>query len=368
MFCPRRTNGNISEYLLYLLYAVFFFTQIKEGVNMQLLSIIVPCYNEEEVIEETYRRITKMYPKLGMDAELIFVNDGSKDKTMQKLTEFARLSPSTKVLSFSRNFGHQRAITAGMDYASGDAVIVIDADLQDPVEVILEMVSKWREGYEVVYGKRIERKGESAFKKASAKAFYRLLGRLSEAPIPTDVGDFRLIDRKVCDTLKRMPERSRYVRGLVAWLGYKTAFVEYVREPRFAGKTKYPLAKMIKLASDGVISFSYKPLKIASFSGVLVSIISFVYLLYVLYQGLFTDNTISGWTSTMTVLLFMCGIILSVLGIIGEYIARIYEEVKARPIYVIDRSIGFDSFEEISEKKNREARDNDNANNENTDA
>lgn len=319
---------------------------------MQLLSIIVPCFNEEEVIEETYRRITGIYPKLGMDVELIFVNDGSKDKTMQKLTEFTHLSPDVKVLSFSRNFGHQRAITAGMDYSSGDAVIVIDADLQDPVEVIVQMVEKWREGYEVVYGKRIGRKGESAFKKATAKIFYRLLNRLSEAQIPTDVGDFRLIDRKVCDTLKRMPERSRYVRGLVAWLGFKTAFVEYVREPRFAGKTKYPLARMLKLASDGVISFSYKPLKIASFSGVLVSIISFIYLLYVLYAGLFTDNTISGWTSTMAVLLFMCGIILSVLGIIGEYIARIYEEVKARPIYVIDRTIGFHEIErEIKEEK-----------------
>ena len=347
---------------------MFCITQTGEGVNMQLLSIIVPCYNEEEVIEETYKRITAMFPKLGMDAELIFVNDGSRDKTMQMLTEFAMQSPSIKVLSFSRNFGHQRAITAGMDYSSGDAVIVIDADLQDPVEVIFEMVAKWREGFDVVYGKRIERKGESAFKKATAKAFYRLLSRLSEEPIPADVGDFRLIDRKVCNTLKQMPERSRYVRGLVAWLGYKTAYIEYVREPRFAGKTKYPLTKMIKLASDGVISFSYKPLKIASFSGVLVSIFSFIYLLYVLYEGLFTDNTISGWTSTMAVLLFMCGIILSVLGIIGEYIARIYEEVKARPIYVIDRSIGFNASEKISDPENREARENDNADNEKTDA
>lgn len=335
---------------------------------MQRLSIIVPCYNEEEVIEETYKRITAIYPKLGMDAELIFVNDGSRDNTLQKLTEFVRLSPSTKVLSFSRNFGHQRAITAGMDYANGDAIIVIDADLQDPVEVILEMIAKWREGFDVVYGKRIERKGESVFKKATAKAFYCFLSRLSEEPIPTDVGDFRLIDRKVCDMLKRMPERSRYVRGLVAWLGFKTAFVEYVREPRFAGKTKYPLAKMIKLASDGVISFSYMPLKIASVTGVLVSIISFFYLLYVLYQGLFTDNNISGWTSTMAVLLFMCGIILSVLGIIGEYIARIYEEVKARPIYVIDQSIGFDVFEKTSNETDAEAQADDTANDEQTDS
>jgi dolichol-phosphate mannosyltransferase len=308
---------------------------------MALLSIVVPCYNEEAVIEETFRRITSILPDLGMEAELIFINDGSSDQTMNILSRLADQNSNTKVLSFSRNFGHQRAITAGMDYAVGDAIVIIDADLQDPVDVIHTMVEKWREGFDVVYGKRIDRKGESVFKRASASLFYKILDKLSEEKIPTDVGDFRLIDRKVCDALKKMPEHSRYVRGLIAWLGYKTTFVEFVREPRYAGKTKYSFAKMLKLASDGVFSFSYKPLKIASLLGVIVSILSFLYLVYVVYLGLFSDNTVWGWSSLMAVLLFLCGIILSVLGIIGEYIARIYEEVKARPIYVIDRSIGF---------------------------
>lgn len=320
---------------------------------MALLSIIVPCYNEEAVIEETFRRINSILPDIGIEAELIFVNDGSSDNTMSILSQLASQSEITKVLSFSRNFGHQRAITAGMDYATGDAIVIIDADLQDPVDVIIAMVRKWQDGFDVVYGKRIERKGESYLKKMSATLFYKVLDKLSEEKIPKDVGDFRLIDRKVCDAMKKMPEHSRYVRGLVAWLGFQTTYIEFVREPRFAGKTKYSITKMIKLASDGIFSFSYKPLKITSFIGLVVSILSFLYLLYVLYLGLFTDNTVWGWSSLMAVLLFLCGIILSVLGIIGEYIARIYEEVKARPIYVIDRSIGFFEENKSSERQNK---------------
>jgi len=309
---------------------------------MKLLSIIVPCYNEEEVIDETYRRISSIYTKLDIDIEVIFINDGSQDNTMHKLCSIAKKSENVKILSFSRNFGHQIAITAGMDYAKGDAIVIIDADLQDPVEVIVEMVNKWKEGFDVVYGRRIERNGETAFKKISAKVFYRLLEKLSEEKIPSDVGDFRLIDRKVSNALKRMPERSRYVRGLIAWLGFKTASVEFKREPRFAGETKYAFSKMLKLAFDGIFSFSYKPLKIASFLGAAVSFASFLYLALVLYQGVFTKTTVSGWSSIMAVLLFLSGIILLVLGIIGEYIARIYEEVKARPMYVIDAVVGFD--------------------------
>jgi dolichol-phosphate mannosyltransferase len=309
---------------------------------MSKLSVIVPCFNEEAVIEETHRRLSEVLSNIDMDYELIYINDGSRDKTMLFLTSIAELSSLVKVLSFSRNFGHQRAISAGMDYSSGDAVVIIDADLQDPVDVIPKMIEKWQEGFDVVYGKRIERKGETLFKKWSAAAFYRILRMLSEEDIPTDVADFRLIDRKVCAALSAMPERSRYIRGLVAWLGFKTSFVDYVRDPRFAGDTKYSLRKMIKLASDGIFSFSYKPLKIASFIGILVSILSFVYLAYVLISHLFIGNTIEGWTSTMAAVLILCGIILTVLGIIGEYIARIYEEVKGRPIYVIARQIGFE--------------------------
>lgn len=315
---------------------------------MELLSILIPCYNEEEVIEETYRRLCSITPKLGLNTEFIFIDDGSHDETLNMLSCIASQCENVKILSFSRNFGHQLAITAGMDYAKGDAIVIIDADLQDPVEVIIEMVTQWRQGFNVVYGKRIERQRETLFKKVSAKVFYSLLHKLSDEDIPTDVGDFRLIDRKVCNALKQMPERSRYVRGLVAWLGFKTTYVEYIREPRFAGETKYSFAKMLKLALDGIVSFSYKPLRIASISGVLVSIISFFYLAYVLYQGMFTKNTVSGWASTMVALLFLSGIILTVLGIIGEYLARIYEEVKARPIYVIDKIIGFDAEEKIN--------------------
>lgn len=312
---------------------------------MKLLSIVVPCFNEEEVIETTYERLCSILPKLNMDAEIIFVNDGSRDNTMLKLRNLAKQSENVKIISFSRNFGHQIAITAGMDYAQGHAIVVIDADLQDPVEVIVEMVDKWRQGFEVVYGKRIERKGEKLFKKASAKLFYKILQKLTDESMPSDVGDFRLIDRKVSNALKEMPERSRYVRGLVAWLGFKTTSVEFVRNPRFAGETKYSFAKMLKLALDGIFSFSYKPLKIASFLGGSISLVSLIYLVFVVHQRIFTNNTISGWTSTMAVLLFLCGTILVVLGIIGEYMARIYEEVKARPIYVIKDIVGIDSKE-----------------------
>lgn len=309
---------------------------------MELLSIIVPCYNEEEVIEETYKRLLSIIPSLNMKMEFIFINDGSKDKTMSKLVNIANNVDNVKIISFSRNFGHQIAITAGMDYAEGDVIIVIDADLQDPVEVIIEMVDKWREGYDIVYGKRIERKGETIFKKASAKIFYKVLSKLTDNQIPTDVGDFRLIDKKVLKELKNMPERSRYVRGLIAWLGFNAICVEYVREPRYAGETKYSLVKMIKLALDGIISFSYKPLKIATFIGWISSFAGFIYLIYIIFSAVFTNNTVWGWASTMAVLLFFSGIILIVLGIIGEYIARIYEEVKARPMYIIDKCIGID--------------------------
>lgn len=312
------------------------------GEKMELISIVIPCYNEELVIEETYRRISSIFTSLIINYEIIFINDGSNDNTMEIIVNLAKRDRNVKIISLSRNFGHQIAITAGMDYAVGDAVVVIDADLQDPVEVIFQMVEKWREGYEIVYGKRIERKGETFFKKISAKFFYKLLSNLTDNNIPTDVGDFRLIDRKVLDELKRMPERSRYVRGLIAWLGFKSSFVEYVREPRYAGETKYPLIKMIKLALDAIISFSYKPLRIASICGWISSLTGFLYLIYVIYSAIFTSNTVWGWASTMAVLLFFNGIMLIVLGIIGEYIARIYEEVKGRPMYIVDKRIGIE--------------------------
>jgi len=304
-------------------------------------SIIVPLYNEEEVIEECHKRLSETMESCGGLYEIIFVNDGSRDRTMEIARDIAGADSHIKIISFSRNFGHQNAITAGMNRAAGKAVVVIDADLQDPPYVIPDMIAKWKEGYEVVYGKRVERKGETAFKKGSAKGFYRFMNMLSDVNIPADAGDFRLLDRKVIEALKTLPERNRYVRGLVSWVGFKQTAVEYVREGRFAGKTKYPLRKMLKFATDGVASFSYKPLKISTVIGVILAICSFAYLIYVLYLRLFTDATVSGWASLAVISLFFNGVVLIILGIIGEYIGRIYDEAKGRPLYIIGETKGF---------------------------
>ena len=302
-------------------------------------SVVVPMYNEEEVISETCRRLKQTMDEAGVAYEILLVNDGSRDRTVEIASEICAGDPAFRMLLFSRNFGHQAAITAGMDYSEGDAVVVIDADLQDPPSVIPLMLEKWREGYEVVYGKRISRAGDSGFKKATSHIFYRFLNRLTEVDIPTDVGDFRLIDRKVCEALRRTPERNRYIRGLVSWLGFRTTGVEFARDARFAGTTKYPLKRMIRFALDAVASFSYKPLKLASYMGIAVSLVSFVYLAVVLFQRLFTDTVVQGWASTLAVSLFFNGIVLVLLGIVGEYIGRIYDEVKGRPLYVVSRTV-----------------------------
>ena len=301
-------------------------------------SIVVPLYNEEEVINETYKRLKAVMDTLGEEYELVFVNDGSRDRTAELVTGICEVDGNVKLLNFSRNFGHQIAVTAGMDYAKGDAIVVIDADLQDPPEVILSMIEKWKEGFEVVYGKRLKRKGETWFKKLTAKMFYRTLASLTTVDIPVDAGDFRLIDRKVCDALKALPEQNRYVRGLVSWVGFKQTAVEYVREKRFAGETKYPLKKMLKFAMDGITSFSYKPLRLATYVGFFMSVVSFMYLIYVLIDRLlFTDELAiaTGWASIVSINLFFNGIMLIILGITGEYIGRIYDEVKRRPLYIV---------------------------------
>ena len=305
------------------------------------LSVVVPAYNEEEVIQESYARLTAAVAAIGLPYELIFVNDGSRDKTPQMLAAICEKDANVRFINFSRNFGHQPAITAGMDYAQGDAVVVIDCDLQDPPEVIAGMVKKWQEGYEVVYGKRLKREGETAFKKFTAKTYYRLLQSLTNVEIPVDTGDFRLIDRKVCDAMKSLGERNRYVRGLVSWVGFKQTAVEYVREKRFAGETKYPLKKMLKLAMDGIMSFSYKPLKLAMSIGLFLSAASFVYLIVIICQKLFTDTTVVGWASTTAILVFTQGIVLMMLGIIGEYLGRIFDEIKGRPNYIVSETKGF---------------------------
>lgn len=298
-------------------------------------SIVVPVYNEEEVIHETYRRLKNVMISTGESYELLFVNDGSRDRTADILKEYSEKDPSVILLDFSRNFGHQIAITAGMDYSRGKAVVVIDADLQDPPELILEMIEKWKQGYDVVYAKRSKRKGETFFKKQTAKMFYRLLHSLTDIDIPLDTGDFRLLDRKVCDQMNNLQEKNRFVRGLVSWVGFKQIAVEYERDERFAGESKYPLKKMLKLSMDGITSFSYKPLKLASIAGAVFSASGFIYLFVVLYLKLFTHSTITGWSTLIVIQLFFSGIILFILGMMGEYIGRIYDESKHRPLYIV---------------------------------
>lgn len=304
-------------------------------------SIVVPVFNEELVIETCYSRLTFVMHTLDEPYELIFVNDGSRDKSAEIISGICENDQCVRLIDFSRNFGHQAAITAGMDYALGDAVIVIDADLQDPPEVIPDMISSWKKGYDVVYGKRLKREGETAFKKLTAKMFYRFLRYMTNVDIPIDTGDFRLIDRKVCDAMKSLKENNRYVRGLVSWVGFKQTAIEYDRAERFAGETKYPFKKMLKLAVDGITSFSYKPLKIATTIGFFISVCSFVYLLVIIYQRLFTDTTITGWASTIAITLLTQGIVLIMLGITGEYIGRLFDESKNRPIYIVKKTTGY---------------------------
>jgi polyisoprenyl-phosphate glycosyltransferase len=320
-----------------------------------VISVVVPVYNEEAVIYESYSRLKVVLEGLDEPYELIFVNDGSRDATPVIIRSICETDASVRMIDFARNFGHQTAITAGMDYASGDAVIVIDADLQDPPEVIPEMIAKWREGFDVVYGQRARRKGETLFKRFTSAAFYRLLQKLTDVDIPVDTGDFRLIDRKVCDALKRVTERNRYVRGIISWLGFRQTGVEFVREKRFAGETKYPLKKMLSFAFDAITSFSYKPLKLATYMGITVSFGGFAYLLVVLYLKLFTASTVTGWASMMAVNLFFNGVVLLMLGIIGEYIGRIYDEAKGRPLYVVREELNFAKAEAGTETQAKPA-------------
>ncbi|KLV32044.1 glycosyltransferase family 2 protein [Priestia megaterium] len=311
-------------------------------------SIVVPVYNEEEVIHETYRRLTEVMHSTKEAYELLFVNDGSRDRTAEIIKEYSKQDPAVVLLDFARNFGHQIAITAGMDYARGEAVVVIDADLQDPPELILEMIEKWKQGFDVVYAKRTKRKGETYFKKQTAAMFYRFLRAMTDIDIPLDTGDFRLLDRKVCNQMNSIQEKNRFVRGLVSWVGFKQIAVEYERDERLAGESKYPLKKMLKLSMDGITSFSYKPLKLASYAGVTLSGIGFIYLLVVLYLKLFTDSTITGWSSLIVIQLFFSGIILIILGMIGEYIGRIYDETKNRPLYIVREKYQLEPRKEVS--------------------
>lgn len=306
----------------------------------QLLSIVVPCFNEEEVLSETIKQLTAFCnAQTALNTELIFIDDGSRDRTREMLSDFAAADPRIRVICFARNFGHQIAVTAGINYAAGDAVVLIDSDLQDPPEVIGEMIAKWREGYDVVYGTRTERPGESAFKIGTARAFYRLLNKLSDVPIPLDTGDFRLMSRQVVNMLNAMPEHDRFVRGMVSWVGFRQTALPYKRAPRFAGTSKYPLRKMIRFAADGILSFSTKPLQIAISMGLTAAALALAGIAYALGLRIFTDIWVEGWTTLMIAVLFIGGVQLISIGILGEYIGRIYNEVKRRPLYIVERDI-----------------------------
>lgn len=315
---------------------------------MKKISIVIPMYYEEEVAEECYQRISNTLKKLdNYDYELIFINDGSQDKTQEILENIANQDKKAKIITFSRNFGHQCAVTAGIKYVTGDCVVIIDADLQDPPEVIPEMLKLWEQGNEVIYGKRKSRKGESKFKLLSAKMFYRTLDALSDVKIPMDTGDFRLVDRKVIDVINSMPEHNKFLRGLYSWVGFKQIPYEYERQERYAGKTKYPLKKMLKLASDGIISFSTKPLKLVGYLGIITIVISIALLIYTLISYIFSlNNLTAGWTSIMVAITLFSGVQLVSIWLISEYIARIYDETKNRPQYIIRDTININEKEE----------------------
>lgn len=304
-----------------------------------LLSVVVPVYNEAEGIAYFHERASAALKALdGLDYELIYVDDGCKDGSFEIMRAFAETDPRARIVKLSRNFGHQIAITAGLDYARGDAVVFIDADLQDPPETIARLVEKWREGYDVVYAQRAKRPGETAFKLFTASFFYRLLRSVANIDIPPDVGDFRLISRRVADVLRGMKEKDRFIRGLVSWVGYKQTAVLYNREERHAGETKYPLRKMIKFALDGITSFSTAPLRIATWMGNLASAVAFIYLLVIVAQS-FMGITVPGFASIMVAVLFLGGVQLICLGILGEYLGRVFSEVKPRPIYIVEEAV-----------------------------
>jgi len=303
------------------------------------ISVVIPMYYEEKVIDECYRRLVDVMQ--AYDYELIFINDGSKDNTLPMLESISLNNKRAKIISFSRNFGHQAAVTAGLRVTSGDAVVVIDADLQDPPEIIPDMVKMWQDGSDVVYAKRKKRKGESFFKIVTAKMFYKILDAFSETTIQRDTGDFRLMDKKVVKAFNSLGEHNRFIRGMVAWLGFKQDPIEYVRDKRYAGETKYTLKKMLNLSYNGIYSFSNTPIKFINAFGMVTLFISFLVILYVIISKI-VGVAAPGWASTVIILTVLLGIQQLSIGIVGEYISRIYEESKDRPIFIVDKTINFD--------------------------
>ena len=319
----------------------------NERPSPVLLSVVVPCFNEEAVIPETHRRLVIALEDVpDLDFEIIYVDDGSRDATLGLLRDLQQADPRVRVLSLSRNFGQQIATTAGLNEActgDGDAVVTIDADLQDPPEIIPEMLERWLQGADVVYGVRAERAGETVFKRWTAKVFYRLIGRIADTPIPYDTGDFRLMDRKVVNGFLAMPERTRFVRGMLAWVGFRQEPVSYRRGAREAGRTKYPFREMARLAVDSILSFSLLPLRLATWLGFLAAGLALSGIAYALVVRLYTDAWVSGWAALFIAMLFLGGVQLVLIGVLGEYLGRIYAEVKRRPLYLVKERLGFAS-------------------------
>ncbi|EKV32792.1 hypothetical protein C882_1630 [Caenispirillum salinarum AK4] len=299
------------------------------------LSIIAPMYNEEEVLDIFFREITRVLDGLGLTWEIVCVNDGSRDRTLPLLFERAERDPRLVVVDLSRNFGKEAALTAGLEYCSGAAVIPIDCDLQDPPEVIVQMVEKWREGYDVVYGARANRDSDNWLKRTTALAFYRMFNRITDVPIPVNTGDFRLMDRAVVEAVRRLPERSRFMKGVFAWVGFRSAAVVYTRAPRAAGNTKWRYWKLWNFALDGITSFTTLPLRVWSYVGAVVAVLAFVYALFTIAKTLILGVDVPGYASLLTVMLFLGGLQLLSLGVLGEYLGRTFQEVKQRPIYLV---------------------------------
>jgi len=306
--------------------------------NLLELSVVIPIFNEEETIPELVERLSLASEKITLDYELIFVNDGSKDASLLKLKAYSKKNSNINYISFSRNFGHQIAVTAGLDFAKGETLIIIDGDLQDPPELIPEMYAKSKEGYDVVYAKRASRKGESVFKKITATLFYRILSAITSVDIPLDTGDFRLLNRKVVNQLKQMPEKNKFLRGQIAWLGFRQTHVIFERDERKYGATGYSFRKMLKFALDGITSFSDVPLRLVRDVGFVVSIFAFVVILYAIFSHFVLKQTITGWSSLIISSMFIGGIQLFAIGIIGEYISRINTNLLNRPLYIINES------------------------------
>lgn len=314
------------------------------------LSVVVPLYNEEPNINYLFERLLSVLERLNTTYEIICINDGSKDDTLKCLVEHHYRNRAIKVVNLSRNFGKEIALTAGIEYSTGAAVIPIDADLQDPPELIEELIAKWREGYDVVNATRRSRQGESWLKRFTANVFYQTIGRLSSVPIPRNTGDFRLLDRRVVEVLKQMPERTRFMKGLFAWVGFKQTSVFFDRKPRLKGKTTWNYWRLWNLAIEGITSFSSLPLKVWSYIGLAISLTSLIYATFLIFRTLILGIDVPGYASTIVAVLFLGGIQLLTLGIIGEYLGRVYEEVKGRPLYLVRESYGFDGERQVSEE------------------